>query len=554
MTAPDPHEPAHRLLLLLLPMLLAVVALWPALDNGFTNWDDPLFLLRNDLTRAPLAHGLSGLLVPARLGYPIPLTILAYAGQRACFDLNPAGYHAVSLVLHLLVVGAAALLARRLGCRWRGTLAAAALLAVHPVVAEPVAWVVGQKDLLATGFLLAALVVRAGARGDRAGATLLVALLATCSIAAKPSAVALPLLLVGVDAIRRRDLRARANLALYGAVTALAVLSAMLTVWKHDALGVSPTGHFGAGSIVAAAWAFTLEVGHLVWPHPLLARYFPPGGAELATSAALGVVLAAGAVAGAVLAWRRGHRAVGFGIGGALLAYAPASGLLPITRGPADSYLYLPLALAVVPLAVGLDRLLAADHRRRAAASATALALVLGAATLATRAQARVWRNAPTLWTAVAEAYPDEPRALMRVGDAYLFVNRPDVALAVFDELHRDHPDFATSALSHAVALQLLGRFRDAEAVLAAGARRAGTPRFLDDYGFFLIGHPELAPSDPETACAALNQIAPTLAARGKRPAGLRRAIELARDCSAHDQQAALERRLQEILARPPPR
>jgi hypothetical protein len=85
------------------------------------------------------------------------VTVLAFAGERALFGLEPAGFHAVSVLLHALVAVLAGLLARRAGAGAAAAALAASLFAVHPVVVEPVAWVVGQKDLLAAGLLLGAL-------------------------------------------------------------------------------------------------------------------------------------------------------------------------------------------------------------------------------------------------------------------------------------------------------------------------------------------------------------------------------------------------------------
>jgi len=526
---------------------LALVALGPAWGNGFTNWDDPLHLLANPLTLDPLAHGVRGLLLTNDLGYPVPITVLALAGERAVFGLDPLGYHLVSTALHLLVVAQATLLARRLGVSWWGAAIAGSILAVHPLVVEPVAWVVGQKDLLAAVFLLGALLVRAGERGERTGRAVAVAALLLLSILSKPDAVAAFLLLLGVDAVCERNLRAPRNLLLYGAALAIALGSSAVTLWQRDVLGVSPATSFGATSLAEAGWAYSLQVRHLVWPDPLLARYFPPGGTSLLLSALFGLLLLAATVAGAMLAWSRRRRAVAFGIAAALLLYAPAAGILPLTRGPADSYLYLPLALLAIPLGFGVAFLLS---RYRARVVAPLLAVVLVVAAIASRQQARVWRDAPTLWREVAAAYPDEPRALMRLGDAYLFVGKPQVALEIYERLRERHPEFTTSLLAYGHALMLVGRPAEAERIIADGARRTQSPSFLDEYAVFLIRHPAIEPSDADTARIALLRIAPLLAARGKREASLERAIELLERYGERETAASLRSRLRELRQR----
>jgi hypothetical protein len=144
-------------LLLLLPAAAVALALSGSLANGFTNWDDPHYLLHNPLAADPLGQGVRELLLTPGLAYPIPVTVLGYAAQRALFGLDPAAFHAVSLVLHAICAALAGALARRLGASWAASALAATAFAIHPVVVEPVAWVVGQKDLWAALWLLAAL-------------------------------------------------------------------------------------------------------------------------------------------------------------------------------------------------------------------------------------------------------------------------------------------------------------------------------------------------------------------------------------------------------------
>src|SRR5687767_12582085 len=70
-------------LLVWAPAAVALIAHAGGLSNGFTNWDDPDYLLRNPLTVDPLAQGAAGLLLTPDLGYPVPVTVLALAGERA---------------------------------------------------------------------------------------------------------------------------------------------------------------------------------------------------------------------------------------------------------------------------------------------------------------------------------------------------------------------------------------------------------------------------------------------------------------------------------------
>ena len=71
------------------------------------------------------------------------------------FSTDPLGYHAVSLLMHFLV---SALIWRILfSIGVKGAWIAGLLFAVHPIHAEPVSWVISQKDLLSALLQLCAL-------------------------------------------------------------------------------------------------------------------------------------------------------------------------------------------------------------------------------------------------------------------------------------------------------------------------------------------------------------------------------------------------------------
>jgi protein O-mannosyl-transferase len=536
-------------LALALALVATAIAHLPALGNGFTNWDDPGYLLDNPLTEHPLAEGVTGLVTTRSLAYPVPVTVLAYAAERTAFGLSPFAFHLLSLALHLLCVALAAALARRLGARPWPAAGAALLFGLHPVVVEPVAWVVGQKDLIAACLLLAALLVRSGSRGQRPWATALTFLLGLLAIGAKPSAVAVVAILPVLDLMLSRRVD-RSAAILYLGLAAIAALSIALGLVGHGFIGGEAPVHFGLRSLAEALWAVWLQARHLVWPDPLLVRYFPPTGAALIGGAAAGALVIAGLVGGCVLAWRRGHREVAFSLAAALLAYAPVSGLVPLSRGPADSYLYLPLALAVVAGARGLGRL-AADGRGASRLAAMAAALAAVVLMLASARQTDVWHNSRTLWRPFAERYPDEPRALMRVGDAHLFMNDPGAALEEYEAIRGRFPAFSDSLPAHAASLEALGSQVEAEAILALAVRLDRRPDYLEAYGFFLATH-EVAASDDAAARMSLVTVGELLATHGKRAATVGRAARRLRQYGETALAVALDRRLAELQLREP--
>jgi hypothetical protein len=98
---------SDRVRILVLLSLLAVltsISFWPILNNGFVNWDDNVYLTQN-----PRAKNFTPEKIPQiftsfeRVQYK-PLSFLAFALENRFFRLDPRGYHAVSLLLHLINV------------------------------------------------------------------------------------------------------------------------------------------------------------------------------------------------------------------------------------------------------------------------------------------------------------------------------------------------------------------------------------------------------------------------------------------------------------------
>src|SRR3982751_6579980 len=136
-----------------------VIAYLPAFRAGFI-WDDDKYVTQNELLTAP--DGLQRIWFsrdsPSQY---FPLTYTTFRFERALWKLNPAGYHAVNVLLHALnAVLLWRVLRRILGrvgaaptlqpAAWL----AAALFALHPVHVESVAWITERKNVLSLFFSL----------------------------------------------------------------------------------------------------------------------------------------------------------------------------------------------------------------------------------------------------------------------------------------------------------------------------------------------------------------------------------------------------------------
>ncbi|NNM16093.1 MAG: hypothetical protein HKO56_05495, partial [Bacteroidia bacterium] len=87
---------------LLAVLLITFIANSPILQNGFTNWDDPNYIIDNPLIRDFSIDNIQKIFTDVYFANYQPLHILSYLIEFQYFELDPKGYHVVSLLMHLL--------------------------------------------------------------------------------------------------------------------------------------------------------------------------------------------------------------------------------------------------------------------------------------------------------------------------------------------------------------------------------------------------------------------------------------------------------------------
>jgi tetratricopeptide (TPR) repeat protein len=131
-------------------VLLALVAYAPAIGGGGFIWDDDDYVTRNVHLRD--AAGLARIWQPEATRAPgapkqyYPLVFTTFWIEHRLWGLDPAGYHAVNVLLHatcaLLLWAALARL------RIPGAWLAGAIFVLHPLHVESVAWITERKNVL----------------------------------------------------------------------------------------------------------------------------------------------------------------------------------------------------------------------------------------------------------------------------------------------------------------------------------------------------------------------------------------------------------------------
>lgn len=499
-----------------LPVAAAVLLFLPTLRYGFI-WDDPLVL---EQMRA--MHGLRDLLVPPDIVprfYYRPFIFATFLLDRALGGGGPLWFHATGIFWHAVATGLVFLLARSLlGARRLPEACCAALLfAVHPVHVESVAWIAGRSDVIATCFVVAAVLL--GARTDRqwtawaAGGALFLGLLSK------------EVALTGLLLVPLRDFLVDRR------VHPTRYIASILAVGLYFLLRANALGTFGGGVptgatasevsrelLAAVGWyasklLFPAHLNAYVQEVPSGAAY-PLGGM---------VVLVLGIVA-AVGAWRAKQRCVLY-----LLCWLPltlAPSLTVILRRSAsalvaDRYLYLPSVAAVVLVGWGLGRLRSWQSFRLPVGAAS-VGLITVIAALASASRSHVWADDVTFWSDVADKSPRFALPHRELADAYMRRNNLDAAERAFERAleAEARPEDTVMTYNNLGNLYLRrGRLDEASRAFEAGLVIYPHPHLYNGLGRVAMRRAEAAQARGDRAEAA-RQVMDARAALEKAVAG----------------------------------
>ena len=144
-------------LLVILPLVFA--AFYPILNNGFTNWDDEDLILDNPLIRHLSWENTKHIFTTFYFGNYQPLHIFSYSVEFHLWGLNPAGYHAVSLIMFLITTSLVYIFICKISKENKITAILGTLLfAISAMRVESVAWAAERKDMLYSMFYVASLI------------------------------------------------------------------------------------------------------------------------------------------------------------------------------------------------------------------------------------------------------------------------------------------------------------------------------------------------------------------------------------------------------------
>lgn len=507
-----------------LVVLLAAVTYLPSLGNGFTNWDDPAYILNNHLVQELSWDNLAAMFSEVYWAAYAPLTLLSYAMEYSLVGASAWLYHLDNLLLHLACTALVYALALRLDRRLEVAVTAALLFGVHPLHVESVAWISERKDVLYAFFFLSSLLAYTSYLRDRARRWYVVSLLLfVCSLLSKGVAVSLSLAVVAVDYLQGRRLLSRQLIVEKIPFFVLSLIFGTIAVYAQRVPGALESS-IGAvrfsfsERLLLACYGFSQYLCKLLVPVHLSAFYPYPAKTASGLPPVMWLsLLGPLVVLGMILVCLKRRPEVAFSGLFFVCTLLFVLQVLPYSNFVmADRYVYLPsfgycLLLGIV-LAKGLT---AGRWRRRVSFVVCGTYVALLAALTFGRCQ--VWRDSLTLWDDVLAKYPTVLEAWDNRGSAKAAIGDLEGAVADHTRALELEPGFVNAYFNRGNARMRLGDYRGALADYSAvvllrpsDARarlnREVARRYLEQDSSSTTGQDQHTDSDGESWRERLNQ------------------------------------------------
>lgn len=391
----------------------------PVIQFEFINWDDPWYILNNDIIKSWHPANLYAVATQSVARNFAPLTIFTFLVEHTLWGLWAGGYHLTNLLLHIINALLVFALIKRLS---RSALAAwtiALIFAVHPVQVETVAWISSRKTLLSATFMLASclcwLRTERTAHHEKWGIIWLV-----CGLLSKAATVVIPPIVVAYDVLIARK-KFSESIARQIVPMFFSVMLILITMSAQTTIVGGVRGHIGASKLWIIAIDATIlwrYVAMSFWPQDLCVLYDPA-----TTGIAHWITLSLitwGAIAFAAYKFRDRYPMPAFCLATWLLLLFPVLNFFPITTLMNDRYLYLPLipffggVLALAGIAFKSPRLQGFTNQVQRPAVALSAAVVLSAMTcgffcLRTQSYLPTFSNPVALWSHARQTTPSLP-------------------------------------------------------------------------------------------------------------------------------------------------
>jgi tetratricopeptide (TPR) repeat protein len=394
---------SRSLLPWLIPVLaITAISLSPMLSNGFTNWDDELYVTQNPLLKGP---DWNAIFTQASASNYHPLTILSLAFNYAISGVDPFSYHFVNWLLHILNTALVFLFIYKISGKKTYVAAFAAIVfGVHPMHVESVAWVSERKDVLYALFFLLALLQYWSflETGKRSKAIFCFAFF-ILSLLSKPAAIILPFVLLLLDYWYGRKFNWKIIIEKIPFLV-LSLIFGFITVKVQSSDAIVGLGVYPLWTrFFFACYTIMIYAARFFVPYPLSAFHPYPPVDSLGLTVWLSPIFM---IALLVLLWlKRKDKLVVFSIlffivNLLLVVQFVSIGLTIVS----ERYTYIPYIGLAFLTGMWLNRYLSSSRSKLIRAIPFIIGAVFG---IFSFQRTKVWKDGDTLWTDVIKHYPD---------------------------------------------------------------------------------------------------------------------------------------------------
>lgn len=451
-------------------LALTFVFWMPTLQNGFTNWDDHVYLTDNVLVKTLSLENIKTIFSSWLMGNYHPLVPLSYMLEHHFFGMNPFVYHLTNLLLHLCN----GLLVYRLMVylieNRSAALFAAGFFLLHPLHVESVSWVTERKDVLYTFFFLLACLQWWKFRLTGKKVYYIIAILYfMVSCISKGMAVVWPAWLILQD-IRFRMLKhSNAPFAPESGILKFYILPILLSfgfgilaMYAQQTEGaVRPDSPFlFPDNLLVAAHGIIFYLVKTIIPSGLSAFYPYPEPSRVFPWYFYVAVLLVIAIT-ILLFWKRKQYAVWTVAWlGYVLILLPVSQLLPVGSAmAADRYFYLSSIGVCLAAGAAYSSISARFGKYVGIGLMLSLFMIWG---MLTHQRTQVWKSTETLFRDVISKYPNVPVAYNNIGNEYEARKEYQVAKDWYLQSVQQRANYPEGLMNMGVIYERLNRFDSA--------------------------------------------------------------------------------------------
>lgn len=437
----------------------------PTTKNGFTNWDDDIYVTQNPLIKELSPQGILKIFSSIhKSGNYHPLTLLSLAVEYKIVGLSPALYHINNILLHIINALLVFLLIYLFSKQTLISFITSILFAIHPLRVESVAWVTERKDLLYSIFYLGGLILYFHYLKTSKTKYYFLALISfIMSLLSKSMAVTFPIILLIIEYYFHNQKIDKKTLLEKFPFFIIAFLFGIITIYAQksvEAINIEQSKLL-LDRIMIAAYGLLFYVYKIFIPINLscLYPYQKPFPIQFILSPFLLIFFVAAFIYFKIFSKKK----IMFGLSFAFITILPVLQLIPVGSAiAADRYTYIPSIGIFYLLAEGFHFLYTKKYiNDKNIKSVLIVILIIIFLTLSSLSyhQCFVWRDSISLWNDAIKKFPAAETPYNNRANAFIDIGEFEKSLSDLSMAIQINPNNPQYYYNRGLAYSNLGQY-----------------------------------------------------------------------------------------------